>query len=79
MNENLNIQIEGMTCATCVTRVEKALKKVPGVVEASVNLATEEAHVIVDPAQANAARWSAPSRPPATMPMWPKPPSPSAA
>jgi Cu+-exporting ATPase len=37
--------IEGMTCASCVNRVEKALRKVPGVVEASVNLATETATV----------------------------------
>ncbi len=55
MNENLSIQIEGMTCASCVARVEKALKKVPGVSEVSVNLATEEAHVVADPAQVNAA------------------------
>ena len=54
MNENLNIQIEGMTCASCVTRVEKALKKVPGVSEVSVNLATEEARVVADPAVVNA-------------------------
>ncbi len=56
MNENLNIQIEGMTCASCVRRVEKALKKVPGVSEVSVNLATEEAHVVADPALVNAAK-----------------------
>ena len=35
-----------MTCASCVARVEKALAKVPGVVSASVNLATERAHVV---------------------------------
>lgn len=40
-----NIQIEGMSCASCVMRVEKALKKVPGVAEAQVNLATERAQV----------------------------------
>ncbi|MBL8510058.1 MAG: copper-translocating P-type ATPase [Betaproteobacteria bacterium] len=39
--------IEGMTCASCVARVEKALKKTPGVIEASVNLATERANVQV--------------------------------
>ena len=55
MNENLNIQIEGMTCASCVGRVERALKKLPGVSEVSVNLATEEAHVVADPAQVSAA------------------------
>lgn len=39
------LDIEGMTCASCVARVEKALKKVPGVVDATVNLATESAQV----------------------------------
>ncbi len=37
--------IEGMTCASCVGRVEKALKRVPGVLDATVNLATERAQV----------------------------------
>jgi len=37
--------IEGMTCASCVNRVEKALKAVPGVVDATVNLATEKATI----------------------------------
>jgi Cu+-exporting ATPase len=41
----LQLAVEGMTCASCVARVEKALKKVPGVVDASVNLATEQATV----------------------------------
>ncbi|WP_431854178.1 heavy metal translocating P-type ATPase [Azospirillum sp.] len=40
-----DLQVGGMTCASCVARVEKALKKVPGVTQASVNLATERAHV----------------------------------
>ena len=39
------LQIEGMTCASCVRRVEKALGKVPGVTEATVNYATEKASV----------------------------------
>ena len=38
-----------MTCASCVSRVEKALKKVPGVQEATVNLATESARIVVAP------------------------------
>jgi Cu+-exporting ATPase len=37
--------IAGMTCASCVARVEKALRSVPGVLDASVNLATEKATV----------------------------------
>ena len=43
----LTLQIEGMTRASCVARVEKALTKVPGVLRASVNLATEQASVQV--------------------------------
>jgi Cu+-exporting ATPase len=39
------LPIDGMTCASCVARVEKALKKVPGVASAEVNLATETAEV----------------------------------
>ena len=54
MSEDLSLQIQGMSCASCVGRVERALKKVPGVIEANVNLATEEARVVVDPALANA-------------------------
>ncbi len=45
-HEELDIAVRGMTCASCVARVEKALGKVPGVVSASVNLATERAHVV---------------------------------
>ena len=41
--------ISGMTCASCVGRVEKALQKVPGVISATVNLATEKARVNVNP------------------------------
>jgi Cu+-exporting ATPase len=41
----LRLQIEGMTCASCAGRVEKALRKVPGVSGAEVNLATETAEV----------------------------------
>src|SRR5262245_21917195 len=41
----VSLPIEGMTCASCVQRVEKALQRVPGVRAASVNLATESAAV----------------------------------
>jgi len=44
-HQEITLEVEGMTCASCVGRVEKALRKVPGVLRASVNLATESAHV----------------------------------
>lgn len=43
--ETTELAIEEMTCASCVGRVEKALTQLPGVLEASVNLATERARV----------------------------------
>lgn len=43
--QNFEFQVEGMSCASCVGRVEKALSAVPGVKEASVNLAIERATV----------------------------------
>src|SRR5215208_7161419 len=49
------LPIEGMTCASCVRRVEKGLAKVPGVTTANVNLATERATVAYDPAVADLA------------------------
>ena len=45
----LTLPITGMTCASCVGRVEKALAAVPGVTDATVNLATEQAVVHADP------------------------------
>jgi len=48
--QEVSFPVTGMTCASCVRRIEKALKKVEGVQEASVNLATEKAHVIYHPA-----------------------------
>ncbi|MGY6124071.1 heavy metal translocating P-type ATPase [Paraburkholderia strydomiana] len=49
------LEIGGMTCASCAMRVEKALAKVPGVASASVNLATETASVNLTAAAAAAA------------------------
>jgi P-type Cu+ transporter len=43
--ETVSLSISGMTCASCVMRVEKALKRLPGVTNASVNLATEKAQI----------------------------------
>ncbi|ATQ41691.1 heavy metal translocating P-type ATPase [Caulobacter mirabilis] len=43
--ETTDVEIEGMTCASCVRRVELAIAAVPGVLKASVNLATERATI----------------------------------
>lgn len=55
----LDIGVEGMTCASCSARVERALGKVSGVQAASVNLATERAEVRFDPRQVDAAQIAA--------------------
>ena len=46
-SHSLELDISGMTCASCAGRVEKALAKVPGVKSVSVNLASERAHIEV--------------------------------
>jgi len=43
MAQEIKVGVKGMTCAACVARVERALKRAPGVEEARVNLTTEEA------------------------------------
>src|SRR5437868_14360509 len=48
----LTLPIEGMTCASCVNRIERYLRRTDGVVEANVNLATERATVTIDPTRA---------------------------
>jgi len=50
------LALEGMTCASCAMRIEKGLKKVPGVLDAQVNLATERGTVTYDPQQAEIAQ-----------------------
>ena len=49
--ERIRLEIDGMTCASCVARIEKALNGLDGVDGASVNLATEGAMVAFDPSQ----------------------------
>ena len=44
----VTLSVEGMTCASCVGRVERALKAVPGVTSAAVNLASETARITTD-------------------------------
>ena len=48
MTTPVDLSIEGMTCASCAMRIEKKLNKVPGV-QATVNYATEKAHVLLPP------------------------------
>ena len=53
MLNKLDLGISGMSCASCVAKIEKGLSKVPGVVEARVNFAAEKAAIEYDPAEAN--------------------------
>jgi P-type Cu+ transporter len=54
-SDSIDIPVQGMSCASCVGRVEKAIRSVDGVTAANVNLATERAHVLFTPAETNAA------------------------
>jgi Cu+-exporting ATPase len=45
----VTVEVEGMHCASCVSRIESALRGVGGVCDASVNLAAEQAEVAYDP------------------------------
>jgi P-type Cu+ transporter len=54
--DTLSLPIEGMTCASCVARVEKAIGRVDGVSSVTVNLATEKATVAFDPDQVTLSR-----------------------
>ncbi|KAA3628270.1 MAG: Cu(2+)-exporting ATPase [Proteobacteria bacterium] len=53
---HLELGVQGMTCASCVGRVERAVKKLPGVLSASVNLATEKAAIDYLPGAVTATR-----------------------
>ena len=50
-NEKMSMRVEGMTCATCVNRVEQTLKKLDGVSEVTVNIATDMARFRYDTKQ----------------------------
>jgi Cu+-exporting ATPase len=49
MQKSLNLIVKGMSCASCVGRIERVLKKDAGILEASINLATEKAKINYDP------------------------------
>jgi Cu+-exporting ATPase len=50
-SKKLDLPITGMSCASCVTRIEKGLSKMPGVSEAKVNFAAEKASIVYDSSQ----------------------------
>lgn len=47
-NTEIDLNVKGMTCASCVRRVEIAINKVPGVINTNVNLATNKAHIQIE-------------------------------
>jgi len=51
--DKFDIPISGMSCASCVTRIEKGLNKVTGVTDAKVNFAAEKAHITYNPRRVN--------------------------
>lgn len=51
MNQEVTLNIEGMTCASCSAAVERVTRKLPGVISSEVNLTTNKAHIVYDPAQ----------------------------
>jgi len=55
--EEIDFPVRGMTCASCVARVERALKKLPGVIDARVNLASESARVRYSPTSSGLAEF----------------------
>lgn len=54
--ERIDLPVQGMSCASCVERIETGIAKLAGVKQASVNLAAERASVLYDPAQISARR-----------------------
>ncbi|WDL98818.1 heavy metal translocating P-type ATPase [Alicyclobacillus sp. ALC3] len=48
ISTEINLPVEGMTCASCAARIEKNVAKLPGVKEVNVNLASERARVVID-------------------------------
>ena len=53
--DNLTLKLRGMSCASCASSVEQAIKSVPGVIECSVNFGMEQATIKYDSKQTNLA------------------------
>lgn len=53
IKEKAELQLSGMTCAACANRIEKGLNRLPGVSKATVNFASESAHVQYYPSETN--------------------------
>jgi P-type Cu+ transporter len=51
--EDLNLKLQGMSCAACANSIEKAILNVPGVVAGNVNFSIDRASVRYDPKQTN--------------------------
>ena len=56
LTETADLQVEGMHCASCVARIEDELLHTPGVLEAAVNLTSEQAHVTYAPSTVESAQ-----------------------
>ena len=56
VNQEVTIKVGGMMCATCVETIESALRELPGVVTATVNLGTEKAYVTYNPSLSDTCR-----------------------
>ena len=54
--ETADLQVEGMHCASCVARIEDELLHTPGVLEAAVNLTSEQAHITYAPSTVESAQ-----------------------
>ncbi len=56
--KSLTLPVEGMTCASCVARIEKALKKVEGISDVNVNLATEKVTLSYNPSLTDVSKFT---------------------
>ena len=50
-NKSINLKIEGMTCASCAKAVERVVKKLDGINDINVNIATDKANIVYNPSK----------------------------